>query len=163
MKIGKYILITVLPIIVFLSIIINKNTIVDGNINDYQENLNIVNEDIQADEVVYDYFTTKIEDINKLINDEIVGYVYFARDTCPICLKFNENLEKEFKQNENLLIYKFDTDYWREDKDFRNILDKYAISEVPMLIKINEDKSYQIFEVNDVEKLQSELNNFLYN
>ncbi|MBU3106112.1 thioredoxin family protein [Clostridium gasigenes] len=156
MRIGKYSLIILLSISVVLSIIIYNTT------NHHQDKQNMVNEDIQTNEINYDYFTTKIDDINKLINNEIVGYVYFGRDTCPLCLEFNKNLEKEFNQNKNLSIYKFDTDYWREDKDFKNILNKYSISEIPMLIKIDKDQSYKIFIVTNVEETQSELNNFLY-
>lgn len=126
--------------------------IVNNNINENKKN-----------EVVYDYFSTQINDINKLKNDEIIGYVYFARDTCPVCLEFNKNLEIEFKKNEDLVVFKFDTDYWRENEEFKNVLNKYNVSEVPMLIKINEDKSYKILKVEKVENIQIELNKFLYN
>lgn len=118
----------------------------------------------QINDNVHDYFTTKITDINKLINDEITGYVYIGRDTCPICLYFNKFLEKEYMENENLLIYKFDTDFWRNDNNFNKVLDKYHISTIPSLIRINKDKTYEIkeFESENEEELQLELNNFLY-
>lgn len=123
----------------------------------------MVNE--QNTEEVYDEFTTEIEDINKLINLEIIGYIYIGRDNCPVCLYFNRFLKKEFEINENLLVYKFDTNYWRENESFQEVLDKYGVTNIPTLIKVNEDKSYKKFEVNDEsdEEVQLKLNEFLYN
>src|SRR5690554_3929562 len=56
---------------------------------------------------VYDNFTIKIEDIDSLINDEIRGYLYIGRDTCPVCLAFNRDLERVLKKDKSLVIYKF--------------------------------------------------------
>jgi len=128
-------------------------------INNYIEKNN---ENKLSDEIVYDYFSTQIKDINDLKNDKIIGNVYFARDTCPVCLEFNKYLDVEFKKNKDLVLFKFDTDYWRKDKEFRTILDKYSVTEVPMIIRINKDKSYDILKINNQEKIQMELNKFLY-
>lgn len=166
MKIGKYILGVLLFIsIVSLIVIKNDNIFVD-NMKNYHQKPYTVKNDIQTDEIVYDNFTVKIDDINKLINDDIVGCVYFGRDTCPECLEFNKYLQNQFNQNINLLVYKFDTDKWRSNENFKNILNKYNITKIPMLIKINNDKSYQIYEVDKVDnekKAESDLNNFLNN
>ncbi|SQC85168.1 copper amine oxidase-like protein [Clostridium perfringens] len=116
------------------------------------------------DKEVYDSFTNKITDINQLINNELSGYIYFGRDTCPNCLKFNEFLKEEYIQKEDLLIYKFDTDYWRNDENFTTVLDNYKISSIPTLILINNDKSYETLEFNNNNEndIESTLHCFLY-
>lgn len=111
----------------------------------------------------------KIIDINKLINDEIEGLIYFGRDTCPVCQKLNEEfLDKEIYENNNLIIYEFNTNYWRNDENFEKILDKYNISTIPTIVKINSDKSYTSFKAtldNDFknEDFQLKFKTFLYN
>lgn len=144
-----------------LSLINNNNISIDNNTKHFQEQKTII-QDVQIDKIVYDNFTTKIDDINKLINDEIVGYIYFGRDTCPACQQFNKFLQKEFNQDKNLLVYKFDTANWRSNEFFRNVLNKYNITEVPMLIKINKDKSYEVFKSKNENELQLNLHEFLY-
>lgn len=116
------------------------------------------------DDEVYDSFTKKIYDINQVINDELSGYIYFGRDSCPNCLQLNKFLKEEYVQNKELLIYKFDTDYWRSDENFSAVLDKYKISSIPTLILINTDKSYEIFEFDNNETdIKATLHAFLYN
>lgn len=111
----------------------------------------------------------KIIDINDLINDKIEGLIYFGRDTCPVCNKFNEEfLNKELAENNNLIIYEFNTDYWRDNENFQKILNKYNITKIPTLIKITSDTSYNKFELNSEtnisnETIQLNLKNFLYN
>lgn len=128
----------------------------------------IINEDyyskkeLKDDTEIYDSFTNKITDINKLINNEIYGYVYFGRDTCPNCLQFNKFLKYEYMQNKDLLIYKFDTDYWRNDEKFTLVLDKYKVSSIPTLIFIKPDKLYEILEFNNKNDIESTLHYFLY-
>lgn len=158
MRKNKHIIISLLIVLIitFITLIgISKNINKDKKYN--------TNKEVQTDKEIYDYFTIKIDDINKLINDEISGYVYFGRDTCPICLYLNKFLEKEYINNNDLLIYKFDTDYWRENKSFKDILNKYNISTIPTLIRINKDQSYEILEFHNEneEQIQLELNNFL--
>lgn len=79
-------------------------------------------------------------------------------------MKFNEFLKEEYIQKEDLLIYKFDTDYWRNDENFTTVLDKYKISSIPTLILINNDKSYETLEFNNNNEndIESTLHCFLY-
>lgn len=116
-------------------------------------------------EEVYDTFTIKIDDISKLINNEIQGYVYIGRETCPICLYFNKYLKYEYNKNNELKIYKFDTDFWRDNEKFENILDKYNILSIPTLIKIDSSGNYKTFKCDSENEkdIQEALNNFLYN
>ena len=118
------------------------------------------------EEFIYDDFTHKITNIDDLLNDKINGLIYIGRDTCPNCLTFNEFLQEEFDRNKNLLIYKFDTDYWREDERFQNILDKFEIEQIPVLIRVEYNKSYDefLFDENIIDKdtFQKKLNEFIY-
>ncbi len=110
--------------------------------------------------VVYDTMTIPIEDSSSLLNDEVIGFVYFGRDTCSVCLEFNKYLKKEYKANEQMEIYKFDTDYWRDTENFQEILEKYQISEIPMLIRIDSENDFEIFE-SEVDELSDSLHEFL--
>lgn len=151
----KHIILLLLILLIITSIFVSKTITKTYYVNKEEQNVEEVN----------DYFTTKINDINKLINDEITGYVYFGRDTCRVCLYLNTFLEKEYNENSDLLIYKFDTDYWRDNENFQNVLDKYSVSTVPTLIKINKDKTYEAkkFDGENEEEMQLELHEFLYN
>lgn len=149
----KVYIILILTIILLITSM-ESSKIINKNYSFKKESLN--------DKEVYDSFTNKITDINQLINNELSGYVYFGRDTCPNCLQFNEFLKEEYIQNEDLLIYKFDTDYWRNDENFTALLDKYKISSIPTLILINNDKSYEILEFNNENDIESTLHYFLY-
>lgn len=117
------------------------------------------------DEEVYDTVTTKITDINQLLNNEISGFIYFGRDTCPNCLQLNGLIKEEYAKNEDLLIYKFDTDYWRSDENFTSLLDKYAVNEIPMLIYLNGDTVVDTFDynLNSITNISVDLHDFLYN
>lgn len=152
----KKIYIIILLVIILMITFVNSSK----NIN----KISYTKKELKIDEDVYDSFTNKITDINDLINNEIYGYIYFGRDTCPICLYINKFLEEEYVENEDLLIYKFDTDYWRNDENFSNILNKYKISTIPTLIRINNDKSYETLEFhnNNKEDIEVNLNDFLY-
>ncbi|MGL4760040.1 MAG: thioredoxin family protein [Sarcina sp.] len=125
---NKYIAINLILLTVFLLVMYKNNTSLITN----KDSLNEVS----------DYFTSPIKDITTLLNDEINGYVYFGRDTCEVCLHFNSYLEKEFKKNQDLMIYKFDTEYWRPNDNFQKILNKYNITTIPSLIKISTDNHF---------------------
>lgn len=158
----KYIVI----VIVLLSIGLTLTLVIETRGASIVNNKNKENElTLKIDnKVVYDNFTTKITDINQLIDKNINGYIYFGRDTCPKCLDFNNILEKEYSINKDLLIYKFDTDYWRKDKNFKNVLEQYNISSVPILIKFKDGqikKTLDIdFDKKNVEEIQKELSSF---
>lgn len=119
----------------------------------------------EKDEIYYDDFTKKIEDINLLLDNSISGFVYVGRDTCPTCLKLNIAILEKVQNDNKLEIYKFDTDFWREDEAYQTVIDKYSIAEVPLLIKIDHYgavlKSLTL-EDADSEKLSIKLESFFY-
>lgn len=162
---NKNISISLITILILGSIVIADNVKKDLNIGTVRTDKQIEKTvDNYANEVVEDYFTTKIDDINKLLNDDVIGYIYFGRDTCPNCLNFNRFLEREYNKNEELLIFKFDTDFWRENEFFRDVLNKYGVSGVPTLMKVNRDNSYLVFNPigENEDDIQTNLHNFLY-
>lgn len=81
------------------------------------------------------------------INDPIIfqklqnEYVYFGRDTCNQCKEFEANIDK-FNEILPSELYYFNTDYWREtnEKEFKNICNKYEVTTVPKIVFIKEGK-----------------------
>lgn len=116
----------------------------------------------QSSNIIYDDFTTKISNIQDILDNKITGLIYFGRDSCPICIKFNEVLKDEINSNGDLLIYKFDTDYWRENQYFQKVLKKFNISEIPVLIKVNGNNTFNTFNVIGNNNLSENLRIFLY-
>lgn len=113
-----------------------------------------------SEDFIYDDFSQKIENINELVNNEITGLVYVGRDTCINCLKFNEILREETNTNPSIKIYKFDTDFWREDDMFQYVLDKYEITQIPVLLKINET-TYEKFVIDNEKMTGDDYQNYL--
>ncbi|MCU7208235.1 MULTISPECIES: thioredoxin family protein [Bacillota] len=150
MKLKKYIIIAILAIIIPLSI---YNICI--NINPLKTHTNIAND------VSYDNFSKKIDNIDTLLEDNLTGFVYFGRDTCSNCLNFNGLLGSLLLEYNQLIIYKFDTDVWRNHEKFNNILKKYNISEIPTLINIKKDGSYHTFKHESTDNLKENLTNFL--
>lgn len=115
-------------------------------------------------ETVFDDFSIQIENIEDLLDDKVIGVVYFGRETCPFCLTLNGILKAELDSIENIQIYKFDTDTWREDERFQEVLDKYMITSIPALIRINADLTIEQFipdETASNEEVQVYLHAFL--
>ena len=112
-------------------------------------------------ETVFDDFSIQIENIEDLLDDKVIGVVYFGRDTCPFCLTLNGILKAALDSTENVQVYKFDTDAWREDDRFQEALDKYMITSIPALIRINADRSVEQF-VPDESENNDEVCNSLY-
>ena len=112
-------------------------------------------------ETVFDDFSIQIENIEDLLDDKVIGVVYFGRDTCPFCLTLNGILKAELDSIENIQIYKFDTDTWREDNRFQEVLDKYMITSIPALIRINADLTVEQF-IPDESESNEEVNNSLH-
>lgn len=105
----------------------------DGEILDIEQN----------EQMIYDDFSISIMDIDSLLQNKVIGVVYFGRDTCSFCLAFNSILRKEYTESKNVTIYKFDTDYWRENDKFQTVLDKYDITNIPALIRIHQDNTFE--------------------
>lgn len=111
-----------------------------------------------------DDFSVPIKGISDIIDDQITGVIYFGRDTCTPCLIFNNMIKESIPSDEEVVIYKFDTDEWRSDPNFQFVLDKYEIGSIPTLIKIYSDHTYITFSPDDKatdEEFLNELGNFL--
>ncbi|WNX83874.1 thioredoxin family protein [Agathobaculum sp. NTUH-O15-33] len=131
----------------------NLKTITTSSVLDYDTDEN----------VVYDTFSDPIQSISQLTDNQLTGFIYFGRDTCPFCLEFNAYIEKAITPDISLPFYKFDTDTWREDDDFQNVLDKYNIEGIPSVILIHSDKTFTTFtpdESSSSNDLISSLNSF---
>ncbi len=112
---------------------------------------------------VQDDVSTPITDLQPLLNYEIEGLIYFGRDTCPVCRHFNQLLNKLKNNNNDIVIYKFDTDVWREDASFQAVLNLYRIVDVPVIIYVS-DGEFVPFEPNqitDIDTLESDFSQFL--
>lgn len=93
-----------------------------------------------------DTFSVPIDDIATLEDRKLVGYIYFSRETCPVCMIFNAYIDACLETSGNPVIYKFDTDMWRENEKFQAILDEYQVSAIPTLVRIYDDKTMIVFE-----------------
>lgn len=84
-------------------------------------------------------------------------YVYFGRNTCNQCKKFENNIEKYTEMLPNKLYY-INTDYWREknEEELKHICNKYMVTTVPKIVLIKEGK--YMGEIN-VEKMINEISN----
>lgn len=84
-----------------------------------------------------------ITDVNAIgaLNDE---YLYFGRPTCPACELFLPLLE-EVASEENVKIYYFNTDYFRNNNlvledELQNVFKSYQVEQVPLLIELENGK-----------------------
>lgn len=84
---------------------------------------------------------TLIEDVNFFNNNSNI-IVYFGRPTCPNCNMFTPTLEEVLKSRKEKIYY-FNTDYWRSDEKFEEILTKYSINSIPVLINIKDENSFE--------------------
>lgn len=152
---GTFSIVSIL-IVVSILLLNNKEEVKSNN-------LNKVNLNLDTNEV--DNFTEKIDDIDELLNFKIEGIIYFGRDTCPYCQNINKLISKELELSNELVIYKFDTDYWRKNEKFNTVLEQYNITSVPTLIKFNNGKIQKSisfdFENSDLSEIQEELSKFL--
>lgn len=158
------IIITILTIIsiILASIVFFQN----NRINDLSSDIeNLIYNMQNESEIIVDDFSTQITDINDLLDNKIVGVIYFGRDTCPFCSEFNKII-KDNVDLTNLNVYKFDTDNWRDNSNFQTVLDKYNVTDVPSLVKIHLDftvENYCPDENSTDEEIVASLNQFLDN
>lgn len=109
-----------------------------------------------------DDFSTPINDISALVNNEISGVIYFGRDTCPECLTLNIILHELCEENSEITIHKFDTDYWRDNDQFDEVLEKYGVKSIPLLVKVDGDNYSKLsFGAEDQTDLRKILQDFL--
>lgn len=88
----------------------------------------------------------------RLLNKDksLEGYVYVGRKTCEACRLYVKVITKIALENDIKMKY-FDTDKYRESKDYQDILDKYEIDRVPELILIKEDGTFEKFTEDNIE------------
>lgn len=104
-------------------------------------------------EGIDDNFSFAIVDDELLLKGKIEGIIYFGRDNCQFCRFLNKYLSMVTKENTDIRINKYDTNQWRETDSFREILSKYSVKQIPMLVKVNEDGSYTTFKLSDVDEI----------
>lgn len=126
--------------------------VIDDIMNYLIENTTSIYE-FNEDKIVYSDFLPRIEEIDLLVNDEFTGYLYVGRDTCPYCLEFNVYLEEIYINNEELLIYFFDTDFWRDNNSFNLVIEKYNINEIPALLNILDNGEFEAFAIDSINSV----------
>lgn len=84
---------------------------------------------------------TPITDV-QLIDCMEDSFIYFTRPTCPLCQKLNP-IMNNLSMSNNIKLYYFDTDQYRESIYFKDILGKYDVTSVPLIVKIVNDKVIQ--------------------
>ena len=160
----KFKVISILVCIILGGILLSKEISLEKRLDNVTLNENIV-ESVGEDDTFnvgqVDDFSVPIESIDSLLNNQILGFVYFGRDTCPMCLQFNKALAIEVKKIPGVIIYKFDTDRWRENEKFQKVLDKYDIKNIPCLIRITNSHSFILGSGLSEEISQSDLHMFL--
>ena len=57
--------------------------------------------------------------------------VYFGRPTCIDCVKFEPTLLAHLESTGHEVYY-FNTDYWKNNPEFEDILSNYQVDSVPM-------------------------------
>lgn len=124
-----------------------------------KDSIGVDQEEDFCDEI--DNFSIPITNIDDLLNNRISGFVYFGRDTCPMCLQFNHALSLALEKNTDVVIYKFDTDVWRTDQSFQKVLDKFHVTSIPCLVKVTNSKSFVFGSDSSSDLSQSDLEAFL--
>lgn len=76
-----------------------------------------------------------IDQFYDVIADNDVSYIYFGRPTCPDCNDFFIILEEVVMQNSHLVYY-FNTDERKEERDYDDIIEIFRVDWVPSLYKV---------------------------
>ncbi len=69
-----------------------------------------------------------------------VSYLYFGYDDCPYCKEFRPILEEELAETGQTAYY-YNTKKRANDANYNEVLDKYGIEFVPLLIKLEDGKA----------------------
>jgi len=94
---------------------------------------NKINEFINGRSVDNRFFVA-IDDINYLINLNH-GIVYFGRPTCPACRQIVPQLFS-IANGKQTRVYYFNTDRWRGNNKFADVLSLFEVGSVPYMIEI---------------------------
>lgn len=80
------------------------------------------------------------------------GIIYFGKETCPQCTTLESYLVKCFASlEEDFRIYYFNTNTWREDVLFDDVLKKYHVNGVPYIIYIKDGAVFQVLQISDLD------------
>lgn len=92
---------------------------------------------METEEGINDTFSILLTDDTCLLNMDFTGIIYFGRDTCDFCRSMNVYLSKICKDNKDIVLYKYDTDFWRNSQSFHQILMQYQIEQIPAILKVD--------------------------
>ena len=89
-------------------------------------------------------------------------FIYFGRPTCPSCVEFEPHLMEALEDN-NQVVYYYNTSYWKDDSQYDRILSKYHVNSVPLLVKIVNGEyrdAYQFDPDASADETRIQLDNF---
>lgn len=77
------------------------------------------------------------------------GYIYFGRETCSTCKTFLPILTEVVSEN-NIMMYYFDTGYFREkslltESELKKIFNNNKVFSVPIIIELRDGQVYDTF------------------
>lgn len=88
----------------------------------------------------------EITDLQFLNNDKTLeGFVFIGRKTCSSCRLFVKVINEITFEKEINIKY-FDTDKYRNSKYYDEILEKYQIDQVPYMVLVKKDGSFETFD-----------------
>lgn len=103
----------------------------------------------------YESSVSKYEEITDLqfLNDDktLEGFVFIGRKTCSSCRLFVKVIN-EITYGKEINIKYFDTDKYRNSKYYDEILEKYQIDQVPYMVLVKEDGSFETFDKKNIDK-----------
>lgn len=89
-------------------------------------------------------------------------HVYFGYPASPECVEFEKHL-KNFLQESSWTVYHCDTVNLKDDAQYDNVLKKYKIGSVPVLVKIIDSEFYAALELDSStseKEIRKELHDF---
>lgn len=109
-----------------------------------------------------------IELLSTIMQDSNETYIYFGRPTCPDCVNFKPILEKELKL-EKVNAYYFNTDVFRSDPGYDDVIKMFGVDWVPAFYKIGGGSVIAKFDMqlgrdsdeNSENECELQLKNFL--
>lgn len=110
-----------------------------------------------------------VELLSTLIQDSDETYIYFGRPTCPDCANFSPLLEGELK-SAKVNAYYFNTDVFRSDPEFNNVITMFDVDWVPAFYKVGRGHIIDKFDLqlernpdeNSKNKCELQLKDFLF-
>lgn len=104
-------------------------------------------------------YMTGIDNLD-FFNTHINTYVYFGRPTCIDCKNFEPYLLDVLSEN-NIEVYYFNTDYWRDREGTQDIFSKYEIDSVPQIISIDSEGNISRYYFDEDSDVKDSIKQFL--